>query len=267
MTEADRRYLVPLRELLQRETGIFISDQKMFSFSSKMDKLLCREGFGGLKEVYEKFRAGDPVSRNLVISYSTINYTYFFREKNQLDFLTEDIVKNRDRRNFIWVAAASTGEEVYSIAICLLEKGLSDFLIIASDLDRDVLFELKRGIYEEGRLSNVSPHLRNKYFEPAGVRNGKLFRIKSLLKERVVVKRLNLVDPLRFEKKFHYIFCRNVMIYFDNDTRRQVVMTLFANLERDGFLFLGQSESLVSTGLAAGQRGPSIYNQASEAVR
>ncbi len=257
----DDSLLLRLRDLTQAELGIHISDEKLYSFKVKVGKLLRREGVRSPEELYERLRNREEHFWNLMIQYTTVNYTYFFREEHQFAVLINHIKRERISAPAIWCAAASTGEEVYSLAITLHEHGIHDFLIIASDIDKTVLFTMKRGIYDRAKLGNLSPELHKKYFVPRTSNGSTRFELKGYVKERILAKQLNLVDPLRFERQFDFIFCRNVMIYFDRETRTQVLGTLLANLKTHGALFLGQSESLVGTGVDMQQIGPSVYRK------
>jgi chemotaxis protein methyltransferase CheR len=115
---------------------------------------------------------------------------------------------------------------------------------VASDINSDVLHHCKKGVYSAERMRELTPALVTKYFLPVEGHPGR-FRVKSYLKKYFILKKLNLIEKIRFEAPFDYIFCRNVLIYFDQDTQKLVIENLIANLDRLGYLFVGHSESLL----------------------
>jgi len=179
----------------------------------------------------------------------TTNETYFFRENQQIEIMIKNLVPriietkgSKDLR--IWSAACSTGEEPYTIAMMLLEDmpGIR-FEIFASDISENVLQSAKRGVYTSYSVRNVPSILLNKYFR----KNGQMqYEIDSRLKKFVNFSNINLVDEKRMRsiKGIDIIFCRNVLIYFDDRAKQKVVSFLYDSLRQGGYLFVGTSESL-----------------------
>lgn len=253
----EKNFLDLIRRDIHNKMGIYVSDSKLFSLQSKLNKLLIAKGINDLETLYKSLESGDAETRHNLVEAVTVNYTYFFREPDQLSYIVNDIYNKGIKNTSIWCAAASTGEEVYSLIIMLLEKGISDFQIIASDVDRSVLVKMKKGIYSQDRMEKVESLTMKKYFfKDSDDRN---YRVKDICKNHILAKQLNLIGNLRFTQNFQYILCRNVLIYFDNHTRKKVIQTLMNNLTPDGKLFLGQSESLLGMESTVKQVAPSVY--------
>jgi chemotaxis protein methyltransferase CheR len=242
----DHSFLDLFRELIHKKLGIYISKDKDYLLESKLGRMLERTDFANTSDLYYSLKDGNNDVLEDLIKYVTTNHTFFFRENMHLKILRNDMLIRKKLKPVIWVAAASTGEEVYSIAIELYENNIRDFIIIASDINKHVLMNLKKGIYSKDRMREVSPDLIAKYFEPVEDEYYAHYRVKEELKKNILIKKLNLVENINFESKFDYIFCRNVLIYFDRDTQIRVVNNLLNNLRDSGYLFVGHSESLLN---------------------
>jgi chemotaxis protein methyltransferase CheR len=247
--EIDDATLCLIRELVHEKLGIFISPEKDYLVRHKIGRLLSRGDYKDARAFYERIKADDMEGVENLIRYVTTTHTFFFRERKHLTVLKDDVIRRGIQRPCIWVAACSTGEEVYSIIIELLEHGISDFFIVATDLNREVMLHLKKGIYSAERMKELSGELVRKYFKPYSERSpysekDRLYKVKDYLKRFFIVKKVNLIDNFIFERRFDYIFCRNVLIYFDEATRKKVIATLLRNLDDRGCLFVGHAESL-----------------------
>lgn len=238
-------FLNLLRDLINEKLGIYISEKKNYLLESKINKLLKHSNYKSVAEFYFQLKNGDKQSLERLIYYITTNHTFFYRENTHLRILKNDILIKKLPEVYIWCAASSTGEEVYSIIIELLEQKITNFLIIATDINKDVLFHMKKGRYNFQRMKYMPPELIKKYFIQDKEKPDFYF-VKEYLKKFYITKIINLVDNVKFEKKFDYIFCRNVLIYFDKSTQIQVVKNLFNNLDNNGYLFVGHSESLMN---------------------
>jgi chemotaxis protein methyltransferase CheR len=255
----DENFLDLFRELIHQKLGIYISKDKDYLLESKLGRMLNKSQFNSAAQLYYSLKDNDKEMLEELIRYITTNHTFFFRESLHLKILRNDILMRKIPNPVIWVAAASTGEEVYSIIIELYENNINDFTIIASDINKHVLISLKKGIYSKDRMKEMSKDLVNKYFEE--VNDNSMFRVKDFLKKNIMVKKLNLVEKIRFENKFNYIFCRNVLIYFNRETQIQVINNLLDNLNDDGYLFVGHSESLMNICDNVESVFTSVYNK------
>ncbi len=245
-----------LRKLVYDNFGINLTEQKRSLVVGRLHQLLRSHGFGTFKEYYD-FLIRDKSHANLteLINRISTNYSFFYREKAHFDFFTKtalpEVTNRLQRQNSndirIWTAGCSTGEEPYMLAMLMLNHFGFDYSrwnagILATDISDRALTAAKQAVYPADRVKGVPPMLLNKYFEkrPAGE-----VAVKEQIKNEVTFRRLNLMNPqFPFKKPFHMIFCRNVMIYFDKETRDNLVSKFHAMTEPGGYLFIGHSETL-----------------------
>ncbi len=198
-----------------------------------------------------------PLEWDIMIELVTINETYFYREENQLIECSEVVLPLLKKRRFgrplrIWSAACSTGEEPYTLAMLIQETGLfppGAVEIIATDINKKVLDKANKGWYHQGSFAfrRIPENLLSKYFTPKD--SG--YQIRDSIKKMVKFQYLNLLNQQKTAQigEVDVIFCRNVLIYFDQETTKQVIGSLHKNLSQDGFLFLGHAESITDTDL------------------
>lgn len=246
------------QELIYRRFGIHYIQAKVYILEAKLDKLSRRVGGESLEEFLVRLKSGEPEADRLLLREITVNHTFFFREESHFSVLAQDILTRKVRRPLIWCAASSTGEEPYSIVITLLEKGIQDFTLVSSDVDEKVLKVMHRGVYPAGRLSNTPRAFLHKYFKKVDADH---WSVLPDLRRYLRIKRLNLHDTLRFEDQFDYVFCRNVMIYFDDVGRRKVVDNLVENLRVGGLFFVGHTEALLNTPECLKKEGQSLFRK------
>ncbi len=264
------------QDLFLRETGIFLRDGKRPLVVSRLSKRLRALGLESFAEYRKLLKDGDPGGGELrrAINAITTNKTEFFRERHQFDWLVEHVVREARIRTppgrpvdlDVWCAACSTGEEVYSIAMTIAEAlgSLEAWRgrLLASDIDEDVLAKAVAAMYPQEQVAGIPLELRRKYLlRGTGERRG-LAKIRRELRERVTFERINLIAQPADGRRFDAIFCRNVMIYFNQDTQRQVVEALLAKLTPNGHLFVGHSENLYFMNDAAAAVGHAVYRPA-----
>lgn len=260
-----REDLRRFRTYIKDRWGISIAEGRDYLVEAKLRKALDATGLEHPEALFD-LTEDDQIQR--VAQAVTTNHTFFFRESDHFDILLQDARAKRLSRPLIWSAAASSGEECYSLVIRLLEAGWEDFLVLASDIDHRMLENVHQGLYPEFRLQNVPPGLRDRYFEERGLRRGTVYyQVRPELRRRVVVKTLNLLEPHRFPEAFDYVLCRNVLIYFDHPTQGGVIDDLSRTLKPGGLLFLGHSESLMAIPhhFRFEQVAASVYRMASSA--
>jgi chemotaxis protein methyltransferase CheR len=205
-----------------------------------------------------------------LINCITTNKTDFFRENRHFEYMASTVFQDWSARRKhsvrIWSAGCSTGEEPYTIAMVILDKyadaGKSDIKILATDIDTNVLEKGRSGIYSADNVSDIDLGLMKKYFMRGRGANEGLFMVKDQVKRLVHFRRLNFLDEkFPMKGKFDIIFCRNVIIYFDRDTQKNLFEKFHALLHDDGYLFVGHSETL--TGLTSRFRlvSNSIYRK------
>jgi chemotaxis protein methyltransferase CheR len=242
-----------LRALVKSLTGIHLSEQKRELVYGRLTRRLRALQLRSFAEYRERLK-GDLQELVELCNAITTNLTSFFREPHHFHYLREHVLAplaaaaRRTRRLRIWSAGCSTGEEPYSIAMTVLETlpdpGNWDVRILATDLDSEVLTRARRGIYPPERTGNLSPERLQRFFIERQAAGGVCRQIAPEVAALVTFKQLNLIHALPMKGPLDAIFCRNVVIYFDKETQRELFVRI-ARLQRPGdLLFLGHSESL-----------------------
>jgi chemotaxis protein methyltransferase CheR len=241
-----------LRKLLKERSGLDLSADKQYLVESRLMPLARKAGLGGIPELVQRMKGGaEPLTKEVVEAMTT-NETFFFRDKVPFEHLRDTILpallrSRASRRSLrIWSAACSTGQEPYSIAMCLKEKAaqLSGWRIeiVGTDLSQEVLEKSRAGIYSQFEVQRGLPiQLLVKYFAQIG----ELWQLNSELRGMVQYRQLNLLQDFSSLGKFDVVFCRNVLIYFDQDTKINVFDRIAKVIEPDGMLMLGAAESVV----------------------
>jgi chemotaxis protein methyltransferase CheR len=243
-----------LRTLVKQITGINLSDQKrelVYGRLARRLRALQLTSFAEYRELLAR-DGGQEIAQ--FCNAITTNLTAFFREPHHFDYLRDQVLapmlanSSAPRRLRIWSAGCSTGEEPYSLAMTVLETLTDirrwDIRILATDLDSDVLERGRRGVYTEDRLRNMTLQRRMRFFTERREREGLCYEATQELKSLITFKQLNLMHPLPMRGPLDAIFCRNVVIYFDKNTQRELFGRI-SQLQRPGnLLFLGHSESL-----------------------
>jgi chemotaxis protein methyltransferase CheR len=248
VTPLDYEYL---RKLLKERSGLDLSADKQYLVESRLIPLARRVGLPGIAELVQKIKAGTETLTSEVVEAMTTNETFFFRDKIPFDHLREAIlpalVKARASRRAlrIWCAASSTGQEPYSIAMCVKEfAALAGWRveIVATDLSLAVLEKSKAGIFSQFEVQRGLPiQLLVKYF----TQTGELWQLNADIRAMVQHRQLNLLQDFSHLGTFDVVFCRNVLIYFDQDTKAGIFERMARMLEPDGVLALGAAESVV----------------------
>jgi chemotaxis protein methyltransferase CheR len=240
-----------LRRLLKDRSGLDLSADKQYLVESRLIPLARRAGLPGIPELVAKIKTGAEALTSDVVEAMTTNETFFFRDKIPFDHLREAILPalvqaRASRRSLrIWCAASSTGQEPYSIAMCVKEfAGLAGWRveILATDLSQEVLEKSKAGLYSQFEVQRGLPiQMLVKYF----TQTGELWRLNADIRGMVQHRQLNLLQDFSHLGTFDVIFCRNVLIYFDLDTKVGIFDRFSRMLEPDGALALGAAESVV----------------------
>lgn len=259
ITEAE---FARLRDWLHAGTGIHLGEGKRTLVTSRLAKRL-RETGAGTFTAYLRLIAADAAERQVAVDLLTTNETYFFREPKHFDFLQAllpTLPAGRPVR--IWSAACSTGEEPYSIAM-LLDSQLRGrpWEILGTDISSRVLDAARSGHYRMERARGIPPELLSRYCLKGTGRHEGTMLVARGLRERVRFEHANLNAPLPDFGDFDVIFLRNVMIYFDIETKRDVVARLVTHLRPGGHLLVGHSESLNDVSRAVQAVAPAIYRK------
>ncbi|MEA2102119.1 MAG: protein-glutamate O-methyltransferase [Thermodesulfobacteriota bacterium] len=245
------------KEMIYQETGIHLSDQKKRLLVARLSRRLRALELKTFTDYYQYLCDNKHTQKELInlINRITTNKTDFFREMHHFAFLTETalpkIIKqgedNGNRRLRVWSAGCSSGEEPYSIAMTLADafsrrKGW-DIKILATDLDTQVLKKATDAIYNTQTIAPVPSKYLSKYF----IRKDNAYTITPQIRSMISFRRLNLMDKtFPMKNPFDIIFCRNVIIYFDPETKERLMGKVHCHLKKDGYMFIGHSESLMN---------------------
>jgi chemotaxis protein methyltransferase CheR len=241
-----------LRKFLKERSGLDLSPDKQYLVESRLIPLARRAGLPGIAEIVQKIKSASEPLISDVVEAMTTNETFFFRDKIPFENLRETILPmmlqaRASRRALrIWCAASSTGQEPYSIAMCL--KEISSALagwrieILATDLSQGVLEKSKAGIFSQFEVQRGLPiQMLVKHFTQVG----ELWQLNADIRAMVQHRQLNLLQDFSHLGTFDVIFCRNVLIYFDQDAKAGIFDRLARVIEPDGVLTLGAAESVV----------------------
>jgi chemotaxis protein methyltransferase CheR len=243
---------IMLSTFTKKHCGIDLS-QKKAMVEGRLQSFLSSRGYQNFPPYFQCLvndRTG--IEATALVNRLSTNYTFFMREVNHFNYFRDTImpylvttVKNKDLR--IWSAGCSSGEEPYTLAMLLSDHfGKAGFAwdtkILATDISSQVLEFALQGTYGIEQIKELPERWKMQYFEP--VKNGERCLVKNI-REGVVFRKFNLMEPnFPFKQKFHVIFCRNVMIYFDNETKRQLINRLYENTAPGGYLIIGHCESI-----------------------
>jgi chemotaxis protein methyltransferase CheR len=264
-TPASRRALLPLTQrayrrlcrLVQGHFGIHLSKEKQFLVVNRLHTQVLALGFTCYEAFLDHVEAdASGAALDLLAGLISTNHTYFFREHAHFDFLQthalpaiESRLAAGDNDLRVWCAAASTGEEAYSILMTMLDYfgpryGLFNAGLLATDLSLEALREAAAGTYTAEQVQRVPVNLRQRCFRRCGPGH---YAVLPEVRAEVVFRKFNLTTPrYPFKKPFHVIFCRNVMIYFDAATRRSLVESLYRFTAPGGYLFVGHAETVAA---------------------
>ncbi len=255
-----------IKRFLNKEVGIELNSEKLEKvYKKKLDSILKSLNIS-YEEFNRKLLTKDEKLRNELIRKFTVNETYFFREKHQFDTLINYVLPELDKKLdineviSILCAPVSSGEELYSIAILLLEEGnlikKRDFFLLGIDIDSDMIKRAKKGIFPKRSLQKLPSEMIKKYF----IKKGEYYEAIDELKNAVNFKVVNVLDEKAMMSlgKFDVIFSRNMLIYFDEVHKNQVILTFCKMLKDDGYLFLGHAERVTNNLFKIVKLGDSI---------
>jgi chemotaxis protein methyltransferase CheR len=241
-----------LRKFLKERSGLDLSSDKQYLVESRLIPLARRVGLNGIAELVAKIKAGSDVLTSEVVEAMTTNETFFFRDKIPFDHLRQTILPallqaRANRRSLrIWSAASSTGQEPYSIAMCLKENAAAlagwRVEILATDLSQSVLEKARAGIFSQFEVQRGLPiQMLVKHFTQVG----ELWQLNADIRAMVQHRQLNLLQDFSHLGTFDVIFCRNVLIYFDPETKGRIFDRLAKALDPEGVMVLGAAESVI----------------------
>lgn len=244
-----------IRDFIHERSGMFFAENKMYLVKNRLVKRMAELGIKSYRDYFYHVKYDTSLREfHELMNLMTTNETSFFRNEPQLKSFSDEVLpallrekQAKNRKSIrIWSAGCSTGEEPYTLAIMILEKLPNpagwDIEIIANDISERVLQKARRGEYSGITLRNIPPALMTKYFDRAG----ELYRVKAHVKALVKFSHVNLNDPrkISMNTNFDTIFCRNVMIYFSDEVKRNLVRGFFNALRPGGYFYIGHSETL-----------------------
>ncbi len=267
-----------LSTYIYEEVGIHLAEHKMNLVRSRLSKRLRYFGFYSFSEYYE-YLMKDKSGEELLILTNEIstNVTSFFREASQWEYLKDEIknieLSKKDKKIRVWSAACSSGQEPYTIAMFLLSNLKNaqewDIKILATDISEDILLKAAKAEYKVEEIKSLSQNMVVSFFDKVKYKKGHetevVYKIKQKVKELILFRKFNLVHSqynIINNSTFDWVFCRNVMIYFDANTKKNVVLNLLSKIKKDGHFFIGHSESLIAlTKNEISLQSPSIYKK------
>ncbi len=256
-------------EYVQRNYGIDLS-QKRILVGGRLENYLVRNGYANYDaymEEVEKNPSGEAATD--LINVLTTNHTYFMRESQHFDYMRNVALpwakaraaKTKDLR--IWSAASSTGEEPYTLAMVIkdffgIEHAQWDTRVLATDISTRVLEHASKGVYLKEDIEPLPANWKRRYFKQIDAEE---FQVKDELKKELIFRQFNLMNPFPFKKRFHIVFIRNVMIYFPDDVKYNLIKKVYDYMEPGGYLFIGTTESLDRKRMQFDYVQPSIYRK------
>ena len=242
-----------IAEYIKNNYGIYLKEEKKTLVTGRLHNVLIESNCRSFTE-YFNFLQGDKTGKAVteLINKITTNHTFFMREADHFDYFRDKILPHlektsRDKDLRIWSAGCSSGEEPSTLAMIIddyfgKEKMWWDTKILATDISDRVLEQARRGEYPNEQLASLATNWKANYFKRANNENSILI---DKIRNEIIYRRFNLMDDIfPFKKRFQVIFCRNVMIYFDNKTKKELVNKFYEFTEPGGYLFIGHSEFL-----------------------
>lgn len=242
--------------------------KKKHLVEGRLALIVEKKGFNSFGDYFETIyndRTGDEISQ--LLSKVTTNHTYFMREPAHFEMFRNEVLPHfaetvKSKSLGIWSAGCSSGEEPYTLAMLTDEvfrtKPGWDTRILATDLSDRVLGMARSGIYSAEAMQTLPEKFRKQYVIPAGEGT---CTFNDKIKNNIIFKKFNLMEDFRFKRKFHVIFCRNVMIYFDNETKLNLVNKFYEYTEPGGYLFIGHSEYLDKDSIRYKCIAPAVYKK------
>ncbi|CEG25875.1 CheR family methyltransferase [Bacillus sp. B-jedd] len=270
MISMSNKEFLQMSDYIHQNYGIYLKEEKKMILEGRLCQLLQELNFSSYSDYFQHLLEDKTeMAVSALVERVTTNHTYFMREKEHFFFFQNTILPNlaqaeRSRDLRIWSAGCSTGEEPYTLAMILdeffgVEKQRWDTKVLATDLSTKVLISAKKGVYRKESLAVIPAIWKQLYFNEKTQESSE---IVDRIKNEVIFRRLNLMEPtFPFKKKFHVIFCRNVMIYFDQETKKELVDKFYSCLETGGYLFIGQSETIDRSASKFRYIMPAVYRK------
>lgn len=238
---------------MKQRYGIDLSNKKII-VNGRLENYIRSGGWHNFNEFMDAvIQDASGTQEKMLVNFLTTNHTYFMREFEHFEFFKGVVlpwlkVKEAARKDLrIWCGASSTGEEPYMIAMVLadffgLERNQWDTKVLATDISTKALKQAMAGVYSADQMKNIPDQWKRRFF--TSIAGGSQYEVKQDLKDEVIFRQFNLMEPFPFKRKMHTIFLRNVMIYFDERTKNELLQKVYDALEPGGYLFIGTTETL-----------------------
>lgn len=260
---------IRLVHYVKRNYGINL-EQKRQLIAGRLSKVVLSMGFNSFSEYIDFILSSkNQKDMEVLLNKLTTNYTYFMREENHFEYFKNTVLPwlertKKDRVLSIWSAGCSSGQEPYTLSILLKEyfgskASLWDTRILATDISQQILEQARLGVYEEESLKGLPAVWKDKYFKNTSTPG--YCEVTDSIKSNVIFRPFNLMNPIQFKLKFDVIFCRNVMIYFDQPTKEALVKRFYDATVSKGYLFIGHSESLPKSNTLYDYLMPAAYQK------
>ncbi len=255
---------------MKQNYGIELAEKREI-VRGRLENYIKSGGWNSFKEFMnevESDRSG--TQETMLVNLLTTNYTYFMREFEHFEFFRSVVLpwikqKEGGRKDMrVWCGAASTGEEPYMIAMVIaeflgIEREQWDSTLLATDVSTRALQQAIAGIYRDEQLKSVPEQWKKHFFQ--SMAGGTQFKVKDELKRKILFRQFNLMNPFPFKRKMHTVFLRNVMIYFNEQTKRELIQKVYNFMEPGGYLFIGMTETLNRNTTPFEMIKPSIYRK------
>ena len=270
MLQISQADFIRLSNFVHQNFGLDLSKKKQL-VESRLTSTVQSMGYHNFKEYVDYILTTRNQNHiNHMLNRLTTNYTYFMREKDHFDFFCHTILpyleqKNRNSKVLsIWSAGCSSGEEPYTLTMLIKDffggkETVWDTRILATDISQDVLSKAAKGEYPLNSISDIPTHWKTKYFTID--RNKSTATVKKPVRDNVIFRTFNLMNPIQFKIPFDVIFCRNVMIYFDQPTKDALIQRFYQATNPGGYLLIGHSESINRMSTAYQYVMPSVYRK------
>ncbi|MCP1109106.1 chemotaxis protein methyltransferase CheR [Lachnospiraceae bacterium PF1-21] len=269
MIDISNRDFTRLVTFIKHNYGINLANKRQL-IMGRLSPMLSRLGYANFTDYIDYIITTEHKSDiDQLLNRLTTNYTFFMREVNHFDYFKDTVLpqlvaNKKDRTLSIWSAGCSSGQEPYTLSMLMKEYLGSDFdkwdtRILATDISMNALSLAAKGIYSEDALKDMPNGFKSRYFRP--LTNKTDYQVINEIRENVIFRTFNLMDPIRFKRPFDVIFCRNVMIYFDKDTKEDLCRRFYNATYPGGYLFIGHSENLTNKDLPYEHIMPSAYRK------
>ena len=244
--------LILISSIVYRRAGIVLGREKDYLIDTRLAPIARQFGHLSIEKLVEGIRRGNAEAEEAAVEAMTTNETLFFRDKQPFEHFSDLVIPNLLRRRApgatirIWCAACSSGQEPYSVAMLADELGprlgASRIAIVATDLSKAMIARARAGIYSQFEIQRGLP---NRFQQKHFVQDGVTWRIDHRLTERIEFRTFNLLDDFSMLGRFDIIFCRNLLIYFDEARKRDILNRLARSVAADGYVFLGAAETVI----------------------